>query len=525
MQVAPLQERAGRSPRARWRGLPWGTLLTGVALSGFVFANVEAQLAPKPTGRPGGGKTTSPAGKVPVTGKAPVAGKPAAGKVGPADKTTAKPVPIDAEGEDYSGPTLPRDFSAPRKPLPMMEQVTELMSPEEDAKINAELIKEKFPTLLRGGELTNEKVKETLRKGAKHSVYKMTERRYLEVKDKEKDKDKKIPTIVDIRDKLVRETNAAGSVGERNGIDAAAVRRFREFYMREIVARASELLELNFQVRLNAVILLSELTIQEAKTPQQVDEPFVEAADPLLKVVNDPTQPVAVKIHAVKGLSRICADGKPTSELKLKIGQSLAKELKRKDTHFWYQMRLAEGLGNVDLVVDSELKPYAAQILTEVLVDNERHCVARAEAARSLGRIPLDGNVNVPLIAFETAMLAQHFADEYNKDPKGVYWKDCFLKTYLAFRPKNAAGKDRGDGLMTKTEKGTMAKHRSYVQEAYDLVVPVVSHVIDPKTEGTALPAAVTDPLADWIKKKQPADNRVSPNLEPLAILVKRAAP
>ncbi len=412
---------------------------------------------------------------------------------------------------DPQNPPLPADFEPPRKPPEVMSVIKELMTNDDEKNIEKELIREKFSNILRAGEL-NSKTRPVLQKGARYNVHRLTLKKYYLPNPEEEAAPK---MIHELRDKLVADTNQAGRL--MNAEDGRAARAFREFYMKEITDRASELLDGNFHVRLNAIILLSELTVQEGDPKKnQLDEAYVGAYEPLVRVLDDKDQPEAVKVQAVKGLARICAFGKPNSDVKYRIGQTLTNELKRKGTHFWYQMRLAEAIGTVDIALDRDRKPYLAQTLMESLVDPERHCVVRSEAARSLGRIPLEGDVNVPLIAFEVAQLALQMAEKYNADPNGIYWRDCFLKAYLAFKPRDAAGRDRLDGLITKAEKGSIGKHKAIVEGAYKVVVPLAAFVLNGTNAGKAIPGPATESLDGWLKKNIPSDLRVAPNLQPL---------
>lgn len=447
----------------------------------------------------------------------------------PAPGTPAGQTPVapKADGDDYSGKTLPSDFIPPRKAPEVLTLEKPLTTWAEQRDTSRKLTKDKFSNALRAGELTST-TRPVLVDGAKWSIHRLSVDPSKEKADKDRlieeaiaakkevPRELKEPLIreqlAELRDRLVRDVNGAGKLAE----NPQAGRNFREFYFKEIVARAAELLDGNYHVRLNAVILLGELTISEGDPRKNIpDEAYTDAAYPLLKVIEDRTQPDSVKIAAVRGIHRILQLGKPNPELKLRISQSLVAELKRPEMHWWYQMRLAEALGQADAVLDLNRVPIVAQTLMETLLDRNRHCVVRSEAARSLGRIPLDGNVNAGLIAFEVAHLAQELASEFNKKPNGAFWKDCYFKIYLAFRPFDAAGEKRGDGLLTKVQKAAQSKHKAMVDEAYKQSLSLVNHVY-PDRNNAPIPDTLLTPVTDWLKKNQPTDDRLAPNLPPL---------
>lgn len=444
--------------------------------------------------------------------------RPVSGGAGARPATTPPtPQAVNADGEDYSGPILPKDFAPPRKIPEMMTEagIKDLLPPDLEKQLFAELQKFKFQSVLTSGDFTEEN-KRILEKTAKYYVYQLTQKSRIMPPEKTTStgttpvatsSTRRIPNIIELREKLARDANSAGS---RNKVDLAQARKFREYYLRQVVARLEELLDGHLLVRTNAVILLGELSIEN-------EEPYADAVKPLLKVILDKDQPESVKMHAPRGIARICLLGKPSAQAKLDVGLALVSEIQRKDTHYWYQWRLAEALGTLDSVLDQAQKPFIAQTLGEIVVDDTRHCLVRSEAARSLGRLPHNKDINISLVAFEVARLAQSLSEKYNLNPTNPDWKYCYERIYLAFKPKDQAGIERGDGLLAKVDKGPLNKHKAIVADAYQLTLPLFRHVLDPKTGGTAFPAKLTEPLDEWIQKKRPEDNRVAPTLKPLA--------
>src|SRR5262249_48836660 len=143
-----------------------------------------------------------------------------------------------------------------------------------------------------------------------------------------------------------------------------------------------------------------------------------------------------------------------------------------KNEHEWYQWRLVEGLGRLNIVLNADKsKPVVAHELLVVLADEDRPPLVRSEAALSLGRLQYTTDINAGLIAYEMALLAQQMADDYGKAPDEAMWKLCFMKVYGGFKPLDDEQKR---GLLTQAERGPLAGYKRSVQEAFDVVLPVV---------------------------------------------------
>ena len=143
-----------------------------------------------------------------------------------------------------------------------------------------------------------------------------------------------------------------------------------------------------------------------------------------------------MRTWGVKGLVRLATLPDVNSQLRMQIVDTLVSQLNSSGKeHKWYQWRLAEGLGKINVVQNQDKRPFVPQGLARVLTDTERPWLVRGEAAQSLGRLPYDSNIDVGLLAYEIAQLAQQMTDAFNKQPKLSIWKLCFMKVYGAFKP------------------------------------------------------------------------------------------
>lgn len=380
----------------------------------------------------------------------------------------------------------------------------ELMTESEEESLQKEIAVH-YGRVLRAGEL-NRDAREFLPKGARYRVYRMTMKKHR-------------AEIHKIREDVLRDVYLAARL-QSNDSKAQA---FREFYLKEVTERCKELLDGNFYVRLNAVIILSELNLAEP-IPQknQPAVPYIPAAEPLLAVVKDDQQPPAVRIAAVgrseppTGLQKIlwALHGPREIDLKHRIVHGLIDGLKNKDAHYWYQMRLVEALGATDLILDRTTRePFLFKAVSSVLVDQQRHWLVRSEAARVLGRLPANGEINFGLLAFEVVQLARQMSVAYNQTPNVIFWRECYFDLYLAFRPLNDQENARQAGFLLKAGTGP---HQKTINDAYRQVLPFVKHVLN-EPRGTKIADAMIAPVDAWLKENKPEDMRVAPNLEPIS--------
>ena len=458
----------------------------------------------------------------PAWGAQPAAKKPPAPATKKPPTSAAKKPPATQPGVSAakkppatqpSGPPLPAGFKLPQE-VPAIMKIDKPLMTEADAQKLAKTSEVRnFSKVLWAGE-RNGAADESIRKSVRYYLHKMTMKEHQGV-------------LHEIREQLLRDLKKAG-VRKTKQKDKEA---FREFVMKEITTRAEELLDNNFNVRLQAVIILSQLNLLEEGRGRDKEPAvaFTPAAEVLLKVIGDKDQPEAVKIHAVKGLKRIVQLGRPNDDLQHRVAESLIKELANVEYCWWYQMRLTEALGAVDLFLHRNSNtPFILDALSKVLVDRKRHWVVRCQAAKSLGRsrfAPLGGGaaavakVNIGLIAHRIADLGRQMADAYNKNPRASYWKDCYFRLYLAFRPIDSHEKARHAGLLLKMERLTdqrLAVDKQVVNEAYQKVVLPLSRDVLKLKAPSQFPKATLDAIDQWLSEQKPADVRIWPDLDPL---------
>ena len=277
-------------------------------------------------------------------------------------------------------------------------------------------------------------------------------------------------------------------------------REFRRIVMQMVVDQTKELFSNNLYVRIQAALILSELNLTEVDPRKNLPlEGFGPALDPLADVLLDPEQHEAVKIVAANGIYRLLRTSAPEAKLKIKVADALVKEFARTDTHFWYQLRLAAALSACDVSLDFNRQPFVVNVLLKAISDPQRPFAVRAEAARALGRVPIEPSVDYTRLLHELGVMAHALGTAAQQNPNDTEWPRCFLKLYYAFQPRdpNEMGADR------KTKAGLLSRtnNPSATRALYNEVLPLINAGLNQQP----IPAASLSALDSWIKKNAPA--------------------
>lgn len=501
------------------RPFVFGGLLLGVVL-------VDCSLTPRPAAaQPTSAAPQNPAPAAatpqnpgPQSPPAANAGPQNAGpqNAGPANAPPENPAPPQAVPEEEDDATenipLPPGYVPPQEPPELMREDMPLL--EEGAEEKFKQIRTEFKRALTQGDMSPS-ARQVLSDALRYRVLVLanpSERRYLARR---------------VND-VLNDLKQAG----RGLRDDNELLKFREFVLNEVLNNAVKLLDNNYFVRLNAAVLLSKLNLREG-IGRDPAVPYAAALEPLLQIVTDRNQPVAVKIAATRGLQRISEATDLSVEVKSRLTRALVDEFEDVSTHWWYQATLAEAMAAVDMprvTVDGVRVPLAVHTLTAATADRRRHWLVRSEAAMALGRAPLDAQMRVGFIANRIAELAREMAMAFSKDRRAYFWPDCFLKVYLAFQPIDEAERTEGAGLLTKVSRGALQAQQAEVQAAYDSIKPLAAHMAN-AIGGQVKPfdPAAIKQLNDYLQQNQPRDFRVDPTLPaigpPTATAAERGQP
>jgi hypothetical protein len=417
-----------------------------------------------------------------------------------------RPVPSDdgaATTSDNVDPAadasadMPAIEAPPEKPA-VMTLENELLTDEREQELKVGLLENRYKSVLYAGEL-KESSKQILDELAEYSVYRLSMKKYRD-------------NLSEVAEELFRDVHIAASLQDKPGLATG----FRRYYLDQIVSRATDLLDGNFNVRMQAVAVLIRLNLlEENRKEGTAAVAFLPASEPLLQVLDDEEQLDGLKIPAVRGLGRIAATAEPDARRRVHIATSAIRELGEKQAHWGYQLRLVETLGKINQLDDPSAtgRPFIIIVLSETLADKDRHWLVRCEAARSLGRARVNRDINLGLIAFEIAGLAREVADAYNRKPTVFPWRECFWKLYLAFKPENEEEFRTKAGLLNKV---TSAPNRKLVEEAYAQVSPLTRFVFNKENVRKKIPKTELVKLDEWLAKSQPDDRSLAPGVAPI---------
>lgn len=445
--------------------------------------------------------------------------------LGQNDKPSPNIQPGDAraEGEDKDKP-LPAGQIQDRQILPEMEIDNELYS-DGDEKEFIRKYKTAFDKALQSPTLTDDE-KKAIDAGAKYHIYRFTMKKYREEEaPPAKGADGSAKPVAaapkerlhDLRKRLVDLIKLSAKTPVA-----------REYLLKQIAERSGELLDNNYVARQNIILLLGQLSSSYPAAGKNLEPtPYDPAYVVLLKVIKDDKQHEGLKIDALIGLLRICRIGlqssDPNSDRKRsEIAMALMPELAKKNSHWWYQARLAECLGAAGVTYEPANKsnPIILQTLAEVVADDQRHFQARVEAAKAIGRIPLDNTLNMTPVVYHIVNLGYQIIQASNANPKKEPWGNYFFtpqpqlgfSLYYAFRAENGtarvAGGKRKPGLL---EALPATKE---VNEAYQQVLPMTLHFID--NPGKPVPEPQLSGIDAWLKSHVPANNRIMGSSPPL---------
>lgn len=402
------------------------------------------------------------------------------------------PIPGQADPNAAAGPfqelkidpvKLPDGFTPPPVKSEIMELDDPLLQKDELDKLRKDL--SKYQQVLRNARASSDADKALLKMGLKYRLGMMClkENRQQLAKNHED---------------LLKELNSIASAPELN---ASTVKSFRQLVLQELLSQASPLLTTqNFYVRLHIALLIGELNLTEESARQGLKlEAFTPGLEELIKVITDDMQPDAVKVVAVNGIVRLMKLGNPPFPLRTAVAQALVSQMGLKTGHPWYQMRLAGALSIVDVNTDQAGKPFVVNVLTSVLADPARTFAVRAEAAKSLGRVPLPSSVKASDVTQAVAAFALQLAKAAQQSPQqkdDPRWKGEFIRVYLAFQQLDA-----NDLLADKKSKaGLLNNSQAAAKPAYDLIVPLVAAIL----HGKRLTVPQVQSLEGWVAGQTP---------------------
>gem|GEM_PF-3186278 len=232
----------------------------------------------------------------------------------------------------------------------------------------------------------------------------------------------------------------------------------REIALKVMTSEAERLLAGNLSVRLQALILLAELETVPANPAKNAPAVlYPEAINVCLKVLNDKSQPEAVRLLAASQTEKLVRESglstNPPAKLRVEAGRALVPLVLQSGGSDWYQKALIGAVQAVNLPTLPDAantqQPLIATSLHKVLSDSKRSLPVRVRAANALGLVTLPASgVDVGTMTKDCLKLGREVVADYNSAALNRT-KDAFLlqDIYLGLKAwRNAAPNDKNVG-------------------------------------------------------------------------------
>lgn len=461
-----------------------------------------------------------------------VAAPMALGQTSKKDTTEIQPGDVTPNTGDKDK-TLPAGLIQNRQVLPEMEIDNELYTDGQETDFTRKS-KSAFEKALASGALTDEE-KKVIDAGAKYWIYRFTMKKYRE-EEVAKKEDRPVvgaPKSSTPKERLPDLVKKVLDLVKYTAKTPVA----RDYLLKQLTDRCGELLDNNFVVRQNVILLLGTLSTTFPPPGKPTEPtPYDPAYAVLLKVIKDDKQHEILKVDALIGLLRICKLGLVLPDAnndrkRAEIAMALVPELVRKNTHWWYQARLAECLGAAGVTYDpaNKTNPIVLQTLAEVVADGQRDLQARIEAAKAIGRLPLDNQLNIAPVVHHIVNLGYQIVQVANANPKKQPWTNYFFTPkpqlgfglYYAFRSES--GSARVPGGKRKPGLLEALPATKEVKDAYEQVLLMTLHFID--NPGKQMADAQVKSIQEWLKLRVPANDRITAGSPPIGAKPDSAPP
>jgi hypothetical protein len=276
--------------------------------------------------------------------------------------------------------------------------------------------------------------------------------------------------------------------------------QFRRDVMKEAHAVLLKLLDNSLDARTFAINLLIELETVPASFEQKRIVIYEEVVNTLARLLNDETQPDSVRASVANAI-RIYLQKTDTFPVdQMKLAKALSSELGRINTEYTYQLLLVDALTAITepREIVGRPVPTVFEALKNVIGDRNRFLNVRCRAAKGLGRIGYDTQINYDVLAWKVAQLAAEAGQYFNQSPGNPGFQQCGVDLYLAFHHATAAEQSgpKPKGMLNR------APRSQFVKDAYAQVLKVAGPMIF-----TSKPVAQADlaSVSEWVSQNQPS--------------------
>lgn len=382
---------------------------------------------------------------------------------------------VDVVGELLKQQAWTREVMAIKKPL---------LPEDAETTFNQKVSREFRSLMSNGGNLSNAQELDILKKGLEFKIFRITQ------------PDAKQASILN---EIRRDLNGAGSLIA----NTQNKQRFREAVCREALAILKQLMDNNLEARSFAIAVMTDLEVVSASFQQKRIEVYSEVPTTLAAILNDDKQPDSVKLRAADAIGVLLRKTDVVPLVQLQLAKSLIQELNRVATEQAFQQRLLQTLMliNQPRELVGTPAPSVLQAFVDVLSDSRRDLRVRCLAARGVGKVPFDSQINFEPIAWKVTQLARDTAVWFNSNPKNPAWQACGWNLYLAFHHEVAPPGNQG--MLNRAPQSKVVID-GYAQ-ALKVVVPMIG-------SSKAIPEADLQAMSEWINANKPASLKYDAN-------------
>lgn len=286
----------------------------------------------------------------------------------------------------------------------------------------------------------------------------------------------------------------------------------RRAYCGEILKIARQMLENNFDARMTAVMIISNLHDVKAVPGGARAKVYEPAISALVEVLASKEQPDALKATVAGQLAFLLKTCDVNPQDQFRICDAIASEMKRDCTEAGYQLNLLDAA----LEVSQPRKkigvpePTAMAIFAAALNNPDKPVEVRCRAAFGIGQGSYDAEMKLEPLAWKICQLAGEVAIQFNRDVKDPKWQHCGMNLFYSFWHINANQRQGANarGLLNRDPKS------KFVADAAPQIGTVSLFVL----QGKSFKAADLQPLADLLNASRPANGTWDKNAPPIEV-------
>jgi hypothetical protein len=248
--------------------------------------------------------------------------------------------------------------------------------------------------------------------------------------------------------------------------------------------------------------VLPDLEVVSASFEQKRIIMYDDVDNTLGSILQDPNQPDSVRSMAANAIRLILQKTETFPVEQMQLAKILCAELNRSDSEITYQLLLIDALCRITQPreVQGSAVPSVFDALVSVISNRQRFLQVRCRAAKGLGQIGFDTQINFDPLAWKVAQLSAEAGQYFSQAPGNPAFQQCGVDLYLAFHHATAA--EQND---PKNPRGMLNRSRKSqaVNDAYRQVLKIAGPMIF-----TSKPIARADLAAvdTWVSQNAPAN-------------------